>query len=205
MASRHNVNLLWVGILVEGSLMLLAVLISHLNFFDPQQPLAKLGEVPIVNTILMGIVATIPMLGYLLLFHFWRPKFYAPMRQFVDETLRPFFAESGFVELVIISLMAGVGEEIFFRWCLQGGTMALLEPLMGELTAAIISIVAIGVLFGLCHWVNNSYFVIATLAGIYFGLVMWITGSWLIAAISHALFDLAALIYLQRSNPGRST
>lgn len=199
--NSSGVNLLWVGVLVEGGLILLAIGLSTLGLYAPSQPLERLIETDVGSTLIWGALATVPMLVYLVLFHFWHPKFYLPMRRFVDQTLRPMFAHSSWAELVVISLAAGIGEEIFFRWCLQGGLQALLAPTLGILPALLISLFVASVFFGLCHWVNGTYLVVATLAGAYFGWVMWYFDSWLVAAAAHAFFDFIALVYLQHSKP----
>ena len=117
--------------------------------------------------------------------------------------LQPMFATAAIWELLVISIMAGIGEEIFFRWCLQGGAFSTLEPWIGWAPAIGVSLILTSLLFGTCHWVNTTYFLFATLAGLYFGAVMIWTESWPAAAIGHALFDFAALLYIKalpRSN-----
>lgn len=196
--TESDINLLWVAVLVEGVLILLAILLSLLGLYDDTQPISLLSETPLLPTFAYGVISTIPLLCYLAVFHFWHPKFYEPMRQFADESLRPMFAGAGLIELLVISTMAGVGEEMFFRWCLQGGATHFLSVWMPPTTAFVVSLLLISALFGICHWVNGFYLIAATVAGVYFGLVMWWTGSWLVAAMGHALFDFAALVYLQR-------
>ena len=192
-----NVNLLWVGLLVEGALVGLALLIAQLNFYDHTQPVEQWVSLEWTRVAVAGLIATLPPLAYLVLFHFWRPRFYAPLREFVQQYLKPIFAESGWIELLVLSISAGLGEELFFRWALQGGFFSTLEPIVGYSVAILISIAIASLLFGICHWVNVTYFVFALLAGIYFGVVMVVTETWITAAIAHALFDLVALLYIQ--------
>ena len=113
------------------------------------------------------------------------------MREFVDRQLRPLFKRCSIVELVIISLLAGFCEELFFRWCLQGGITSITGSLVAGLLIA-------SVIFGLCHWVNASYGITTVMIGLYLGVLMVWTQTWLAPAIAHALFDFVALIYLSR-------
>jgi membrane protease YdiL (CAAX protease family) len=99
---------------------------------------------------------------------------------------QPMFAPLSSAEVVAISALAGIGEEIFFRGALQS---ALGWP-------------AATVAFGLCHlgpgrrgWVLVPW---ATAAG---GLLAWLaiaTGGLLAPIVAHAGYDLAALLWIRR-------
>ena len=204
MNAKQDVNLLWVGLLVEGGMIVLALVLGFFNIFDPAQPLANVLELSWSRLLTMGVLATLPLVVYFVLLEYWSPKFYQPMQEFIDQSLRPMFVNTSVFELAIIALLAGVGEEILFRWCLQGGVFALLTPMTGTIGALLISLVLVNLVFGLCHWVNNTYLVFAFLAGIYLGLVMWWSSSWIVAAFAHTAFDFIALMYLKHTGPGHS-
>ena len=180
--------------------MLLALALAWLGLSDQLQPLDSLpkGLRAWNGLALMGTAATIPMLGYLLLFHFWTPKFMRPMQRFVDLKLKPMFRGASLLEMLTLSLMAGFGEELFFRWCLQGGITYLLTPTIGAAGAISVGVITASVVFGACHWVNAAYGVTTILVGIYLGILMIWSGSWLVPAIAHALFDFVAMIYIAR-------
>ena len=194
-------NLLILGFIVEGGLILLALGLAWLGLWDRSQPLEKLLEgwshwrMPL----LIGLAATIPMLGYLLLFHFWTPNFLRPMQRFVDLKLKPIFRGSSLLEMLTLSLMAGFGEELFFRWCLQGGLTQFLTPSLGVVNAIAVGVAVASITFGACHWVNSAYGITTILVGIYLGMLMVWTGNWLVPAIAHALFDFVAMIYIART------
>jgi len=197
---RQIPNLLALGLLVEGGLVLLALALAWFGLSDQSQPLGDLvqGWGFWKKPLLLGLAATIPMLGYLLLFHFWTPGFMRPMQRFVDTKLKPMFRGASLLEMLTLSLMAGFGEEIFFRWCLQGGITHLLTPAMGAVGAVAVGVVIASVIFGACHWVNATYGVTTILVGAYLGMLMVWTNSWLVPAIAHALFDFVAMIYIAR-------
>jgi membrane protease YdiL (CAAX protease family) len=54
------------------------------------------------------------------------------------------------------------------------------------------------VVFGVCHWLNTTYAILAMLAGAYFGWLLIRTGSIWSPIVAHATYDFIALIYLIR-------
>jgi hypothetical protein len=106
----------------------------------------------------------------------------------VDALVMPLFAQCNWLDFLLISLMAGLGEEALFRGVIQGPLANHLPP-----WAAI----ALGaVLFGLVHWITFSYAVFAAILGAYLGWLFWQFDNLLVPMIVHALYDFAALMYL---------
>jgi membrane protease YdiL (CAAX protease family) len=93
-------------------------------------------------------------------------------------------------EFAVVALVAGLGEELFFRSLLQDVFARWLE------NWAAVTVTA--VLFGLMHPITLTYGVLATLAGAYLGYVYLASGNLLVAAVAHAFYDFAALVYLLR-------
>ncbi|MFK7770416.1 MAG: lysostaphin resistance A-like protein [Mariniblastus sp.] len=196
---KPDVNVLWVGLIVEGGMIFLALILAWFNFYDHGQPLSELQSWPYWQTgLIWGPIATIPALSHLVLFHYWKPKFYSSMQEIVDTKLKPMFQSSSLVELFIISLMAGFCEELLFRWCLQGGITSFLEPAIGRQVALIIGLGIASLAFGLCHWVNWTYMVTTLVIGVFMGGLMIATNNWLVPAVAHALYDFVALVYIAR-------
>jgi membrane protease YdiL (CAAX protease family) len=95
-------------------------------------------------------------------------------------------------QLLFIAILAGVGEELLFRGLIQAGLFYWLPTdwkLIGSLLIA-------SLIFGACHYLSHTYFLLATAAGLYFGLLMVVSGSLLPPIIAHALYDYVALAYL---------
>lgn len=88
----------------------------------------------------------------------------------------------GAVDIVLLSLAAGLGEELFFR--------GMLQSFVGVWWAALV--------FGLLHALTPVYFFMATAIGLYFGYLYEATGNLLIPMVSHATYDIFALVLLQR-------
>lgn len=89
--------------------------------------------------------------------------------------------------VVLVSALAGIGEELLFRGVIQAGLVAWLTPASGIVIASL--------LFGLAHAVSFSYLVLATLMGLYLGLLYHWTGNLLVPILVHALYDWVAIRY----------
>ncbi len=196
--SMPDVNVLKLGLIVEGGMLGLALVLGWFGFHDQRQPLNQLDWEFGTRAIVWGLVATLPMLLFLVTFHFWRPAFFEPMRAFVETKIKPMFQRSTLFDFLVISLLAGLGEEMLFRWCLQGGITSVLETRIGLTAAVVVGLVAASVIFGICHWVNSAYGMTTIVIGAYLGAVMIWSGSWIVPAVAHALYDFVALIYISR-------
>ena len=93
-------------------------------------------------------------------------------------------------DLLGISLLAGVGEEMIFRGVLQSW-LAQDSPAWAAIIAASLS-------FGMMHSMSKSYFVLATLIGAYLGFLFYWTGNLITPMMVHFLYDAFALFYLTR-------
>ncbi|WP_254774364.1 CPBP family intramembrane glutamic endopeptidase [Marinobacter sp. AC-23] len=92
--------------------------------------------------------------------------------------------------LFLLSVFAGVGEELLFRGAVQGW--------LAVHTGPIIAVLAASVLFGLVHYASFTYFVIATGLGLVLGLAYAMTDSLLLVMIWHGVYDMVALFCLLR-------
>lgn len=205
---ERDVNALWVGIIVEGGLLVAGLLLGWLGWHAANHSVLPLEQLTMEpnqgqfevwwSFVFPSLAATIPLLIYLWCYHWFAEGLFAPMARFVDRRLKPMFQASTTFELLVLATMAGVGEELFFRWALQGGLAAVLSQPMGPVFSQVLAIAVVSALFGLCHWVNSVYGITTMLAGAYLGIVMVVSGHWLVAAFAHAAFDFAALLYIVR-------
>lgn len=139
-----------------------------------------------------GVAAALPMLVFLTLTMRWPVGPLRRIKDFFDRELAPLLAGCGWSDFLIISVAAGVGEELLFRGLIQGGLTRMLGPVAGVLGAA--------VLFGLLHPVSLAYVVLATLLGAYLGVVWILTGNLLSVMITHGLYDFIALLILMAAH-----
>jgi uncharacterized protein len=135
-----------------------------------------------------GLAATIPMILGLLVLRSIRRGPLGGLNRAVDQSLVPLFAYCALWQLALISLIAGVGEELMFRGILQPVLIGALGIAPGLILASAI--------FGLLHAVTVSYAVLATLVGMYLGWLALATNNLLPPIIAHGLYDFVALLYL---------
>jgi uncharacterized protein len=139
---------------------------------------------------LIGIVAAIPPF----LFFLWTLNSslhgFARHTQLMESLLRPLFASWSILQLLGISIIAGVSEEAFFRGAIQGG--------LAESVGVIPALILASALFGACHLLTWTYAIIAALIGAYLGLLWMWSGNLLTPVITHAAYDFAALVYFLR-------
>jgi membrane protease YdiL (CAAX protease family) len=143
-----------------------------------------------LNAALIGIVAAIPPF----LFFLWtlnsRLPVFSRHRQLMESLLRPLFGNWSVWQLFVISLIAGISEEAFFREAIQGS--------LTDRANVILAVVLASALFGAFHLLTWTYAVIADLIAVYLGLLWMWTGDLLTPMITHAVYDFASLVYFLR-------
>lgn len=138
-----------------------------------------------------SLAATAPLLALLLLLprvRHWR--WVEDTLGFVEQVLVPLFRGAPFGAVALVSILAGVGEELLFRGVLQDGLALKFGIAPALVTASLI--------FGLAHFITPAYFLIATAMGAYLGLIYHFTDNLLIPVIVHALYDWIAIHYYLR-------
>jgi membrane protease YdiL (CAAX protease family) len=111
------------------------------------------------------------------------------LRTRVEWLVGELFRDVTWPGLAIISMAAGLGEELLFRGAIQPIAERWWGPLAGLL--------ATSVLFGVVHAVSRTYFIFATIVGLYLGwLTLWF-GELVTPTIVHAVYDFAALLILR--------
>lgn len=96
--------------------------------------------------------------------------------------LAPLLTGLSWAERIVISVLAGFGEELFFR--------GFLQPRIG--------IAAASVIFGALHALTFGYFLLAAAMGFYLGWLLQHTGNLLVPMAVHSLYDIFALHLLAR-------
>jgi membrane protease YdiL (CAAX protease family) len=173
----------------EGGLLLLAWL---LGWLFAQPPLAQTRwTAPDFG---FGVAATVPLLVALCIFVRWPIGPLLRIMRISDEFIRPMFCRCTACDLALVSLAAGLGEEMLFRGVVQGLSDRWFGVGYG---------LAVGsILFGLVHFITPTYAVLATLCGVYFGVLVILTDNLLVVIVPHALYDFIALLYIvRRSRP----
>jgi membrane protease YdiL (CAAX protease family) len=146
--------------------------------------------------IVWGLAATLPLLVALLLLDRFPIGPIQSVKDVARELIERMFRGASVVHLAVISLAAGCGEELLFRGLAQAGLARLIGGEGGPWAALAIA----SVLFGVCHWLNTTYAILAMLAGLYFGFLLILTGNLWTPIMAHAAYDFIALLYLVRPN-----
>jgi membrane protease YdiL (CAAX protease family) len=177
--------LIILAILFEGGLAPLAVVLGWLLGQPALAGFAWRGE-----DVLLGILATLPMLVLFVLGHTWPVGPFRGINKFFEEEARPVLSVCRWSDLALIALAAGVGEEMLFRGVFQGVLSRWLGIWWGWGGAS--------VLFGLLHPITPGYILLATLLGAYLGALWIYSGNLLTVMVAHAVYDFLALLYLLR-------
>jgi membrane protease YdiL (CAAX protease family) len=143
---------------------------------------------------LWGAGAAFPLIVLFLAVLAWPIGPLARAKRFCEKEVVPLFDKSSWSELALISLSAGVGEEMLFRGVIQASLTHWLGMSWGLALASM--------LFGLLHPISLAYIVIAGFLGLYLGAVWVANGNLLAVMVTHALYDFAALGYLIRIQHG---
>jgi membrane protease YdiL (CAAX protease family) len=141
-----------------------------------------------------GLVATLPLVAALVVMDRFPLGPIQGVKHVAQDLIARMFRGATMLHLAIISLAAGLGEELLFRGLAQAG----LARLIGGDYGPWIALAAASALFGVCHWLNRTYAFLAMLAGVYFGLLLMLSGSLWTPIVAHAAYDFIALIYLLR-------
>ncbi|MFQ5521183.1 MAG: lysostaphin resistance A-like protein [Candidatus Methylomirabilia bacterium] len=178
-------QIVWMAVIFEGGLLVLGL---GLGWWVGQPPFARMSLE--WQAIVLGIVATWPpLLGM-----WWCTRSsWGPLRRLTDEVLDkivPLFAECSLLELTLVAVAAGLGEEVLFRGVIQSALADSLGPFGALLLAS--------ALFGLAHLITPTYAAVATVLGLYLGGLLIVSDNLLPAILVHAGYDLGALLYLIR-------
>ena len=184
---RRTVVLL--AILVEGGLLAGA---SLLGWMIDQPPLLHFAWT--IQGVLWGIAATVPIVGLFFLFQRWPIGPLKRIQNFSEQVIRPLLAPCSLIDLLGISVLAGLGEEMLFRGVLQAAFTGWFNVWVGVTVASL--------LFGGLHAITFTYAVLAAVMGAYLGCV-WLYADYnlLVVIIAHALYDFVVLLWLLRG-PG---
>ena len=172
------------AMLFETGLGFLGVFVAWLGGVSLKQHLSSS-----LDAVLRGLIASLPMIVLLFAAYEmdWRPV--VKLRRDVELVVRELFTGCSWIELLLVSLAAGVGEEILFRGALQPLFISWTNPWIGVALAAL--------LFGLAHEMSRTYFLAAALIGVYFGWLMLAYDDLVAPMVAHGFYDFVALVYVQ--------
>lgn len=194
------------AVLFELALGLLALFLGWLLGPDPRRwvPEFTLSDMrPVGEGLLYGLLAAAPLIAAIEVIRRipWEPI--RELERLSEDGMVSLLLRLGPTELIVISICAGVGEELLFRgWMMpwmaggdvEGWSVATVGGLLGSSLA-----------FGLVHPITKLYVVLAALMGLYFGVLVLVTGNLLIPIVAHAAYDAAQLIMTARRERDEAT
>ena len=172
-----------IAIVFEAGILVLALLLGMLLGTPPLRRLHVTYSGAAV-----GCIATAPLLlGMWMCLRSNSRPLQELMRQ-VRELIVPMFRGASTISLLVVSVLAGLGEELLFRGVLQFG--------LSHWVGMPVALAVTSVLFGLAHLITPTYAVAAGIIGAYLGGLVVLTGNLLVPVLAHALYDFVALKYL---------
>jgi uncharacterized protein len=178
-------RLVLLGSLFELALGVVAVTLGAAIGRDPMSLLSFT-----MREIILGGAATIPPVVLFLLFLSSSREKPARIRRYLLRLLHPLLAGMTPIRAAVLSLAAGLGEELLFRGLMQAALAVAIGPFP--------ALVASSLLFGAIHWITPLYALYATLFGLYLGALFMLTGSLAAPILVHAIYDGVALLALAR-------
>lgn len=168
-------------------------------------PLALLLAVPVglqpwrqfivtPGLLITAVLATLPLVVALALCARVGARWFEDVDALVRPLIESVFRGRGIVAVVVVSALAGLGEELLFRGVIQSAVAAAFGAWPGLVVAS--------VLFGLMHALSRAYFVLASLMGLYLGVIYQATDNLLLPVLVHGLYDALAIGYLLLAGGG---
>ncbi len=188
-----------VAAIFEGGLAVVALCLGWLFERDPLATFPS-DSSEIGRGIAWGVAATLPLLAVLWLCVKCPVRPFRGLLEVIDRLLVPLFRDCRVADLAVISLLAGLGEEMLFRGVIQ----AAVADWVAAPSGAWVGLAVATLLFGLVHRITTAYAVLAGAIGLYLGGI-WLLSEWplgeqnlLVPIVAHALYDFLALLYLAK-------
>jgi membrane protease YdiL (CAAX protease family) len=185
-------RLTWLAVAIQGGLALVALGWAVFLGLDVQRwfRLDAWNGSQALLTLATTLAAAAPPVAAFFWMRNSRAESVVRFREDVRQRLIPLFGETRFVDWVVISLTAGLTEELAFRGALLDTFRVALPPPWNLVAAIVVP----SLIFGALHALNRVYFLATTAAGIYFSiLVLWSGDLWA-AALAHFLYDLIVFV-----------
>ena len=193
------------AIVFETSLGLLALVLGWILGPDARAlvPEPALEQLPtILWSLLYGTLAAVPILVAVELIRRLPLEAVRRLERISEDGIVALLLRLRPAELIVISLCAGVGEELLFRgWMLHwlaGGSGQSTSLELG------VGLVASSLAFGMVHPITKLYIFLAAVMGLYFGVLLLVSGNLLVPIAAHAAYDAAQLLLSARQKRKRS-
>lgn len=146
-----------------------------------------------------GIVLGGALFGLLLLMEQQEFAWLKRIDELLSQTLTQQLRQLNLVQLLLLATIAGIGEELCFRWAIQAcleWTLVARLPLAGAGWAWLLAAIVVSLTFGLLHAITPGYAIAVTIAGLIFATAAAFGLGIVGAIVAHALYDFLALLHL---------
>ncbi|MDR1492710.1 MAG: CPBP family intramembrane metalloprotease [Planctomycetaceae bacterium] len=173
------------AIQIEGGLAIFALILGYFL----RVPLREMFSFELLDCI-RSTFAVLPMIAFCLLIYRlpWRSVLF--IRKYMATLYRDFIRHCSALQLLLISALAGIGEELLFR--------GVLQTLVARWCGGVIGVLVAALIFGLVHPISKFYVAICILIGAYLGWLFMQTNNLTIPIIVHAFYDFCIFLYLPR-------
>ncbi|MFZ5814865.1 MAG: CPBP family intramembrane glutamic endopeptidase [Bacillota bacterium] len=177
----QRLRLLWMaGLAAPAAMVLIGSLVSWIF----RREIPDLWHLPSAMSVLLGLLTAGASMGLITLLYKSSKTFEQALRRSGTRVGEEALRFAGYPVMLVVVVMAGLGEEVLFR----GG----LQPVIGLVPAAL--------LFGFSHggWRREmwAYALAASISGGLFGLVYKVAGDLWVPVIAHALHNIMATLLL---------
>jgi membrane protease YdiL (CAAX protease family) len=174
--------------LFEGSLLIVALVLGKIAGVDPFASL-HFSE----SAIFYGLFGAAPLFLLLMVLSHLNADAVRTIRQLLLETLGASLHRFQWQDLLVLSAIAGISEEVLFRGVIQ----PWMETAWGMTPALLLS----NAIFGLLHAVTPLYALLAGLVGVYLGLALDYgeQRNLLTPILVHGVYDFLAFMVIMRA------
>lgn len=183
---------------MELSLGVAALVLGAILGVDPREDLpltSSILEVPwrsIGRSLLVGSVLAVVLFFLIQLIGKLPLAGIKRLERLAQNQLSTMLGPLTVAEMLVLSLTAGVGEELLFRGLIQNWFHSFFEST--DIFQAAPGILVASLLFGLAHPLTKTYVAVAALIGVFFGLFYWYTRDLLACVVAHSLYDAILLL-----------
>ena len=203
MFGKVNESLVY-AVALELSLALAAILLGLFLGVNPREHLVPWWDwQAIARSLVIGTLVGMVLALGMQVFSILPIRSIQKLERAAESQLRTVLGPMTIPELLVLSLSAGIGEEILFRGLIQGWWMSLVDqPTFWNVLPGML---ASAVCFGFAHPLSKTYIALAALAGLLFSVLFWATGDLLACVLAHASYDAIICVYWKWSQRTRVT
>lgn len=171
------------AVIFEGGMGVLAVI---LGWFFSMRVISKV--VWDLEQFLISLAVVLPLALVITLLLHIRLEPFVQIRKLLLGYFVPMFSSLSVLDLFLMALLSGVGEELLFRGFLQG----IATKYMGVVAA----VISTNLLFGAAHFVTPLYGLITFLIGSLLGVSMAYTDNLMVPIVIHSFYNFISFVYL---------